>query len=347
MRSIIPMAALLAVAFVPAAEAAHQPSRAAAVPAAPDPEAVRGAADFEAYLAWLVEVERRNAPGNEAIGALRGAWEAALASGQGMRAAAALRPAHARAVAALDSAYADLGTIAAPNVSRLDLPPDLQPPAMIALLRQSNRELRTVALEFLSTIDAMEQGDRRAAGAALGRLMSTVRIVLASQAAVMRARLAATPRVESAWEATELRLLLLSASLRIAETFPAVMASRPDPGLAPDLLRLADRLDANAVAGAAKIEAELASETAALRDAEASGSAADASVIRRLVAGLTVNRRVFAPSRALAATFRAQAPRLRGTLDLTSFRSLNREIRNAAAAIDQLADEQLQAMAAN
>ena len=343
MRPII----LLAIALAAAPAAATPASGAGAVQSShPDIGAEDGAAELQAFLTWLVELERRNAPGNEAFGELRGAWQEALASGGGMASAAAVRPVVMRTIAALDAVHANLGTMPAPDFPRLALHTDVSASAMIAVFRQSNRELRAAAEGFLPVLEAMARRDRNATDAALDRLMGTARSIIASQRAILRARLAVVPREESAWDVTNQRLLAAEASMRVTASWPAVRAARADPSLAADLVSLADQLDANAAAGAAKVEAEFVAETAALRRAESGGDAAAASILRPLVASLGVNRRIFAPSRTLAAAFRAQATQLRGPVTLQSFRALNGAIRSAVAEIEQIMDEELAAMAA-
>jgi hypothetical protein len=349
MRNLLLLIAAAAAAAFASAPAEAVPSSRARTPQAQsqsDPETVRGAAELEGYATWLAELNRRQAPANHAIQSLHGAWQEAFASRDMPRAAAEFRGALARTIEALDAAHADLATIETPDFPRLALGDDLRPAALLTLFRRSNREIRTGIESFHPVLDAVQRNDSAAAQRAVGHLMSAMRLVVRSQATIMRATLAGTPREESSWEIVNLDLLVFNAAERLLAAWPAIESRRPDPGFAPDLLALADRIDANAREGSIKLEAELVSLSAELGEAEAARDTAAVSILRRMIAGLTVSRQVFAPARALAAAFREQAPRLRGPIDFEAVGRISSALRVTRTEFERIGGEEVEAAAA-
>ncbi|HEY0013187.1 MAG TPA: hypothetical protein VGB79_10090 [Allosphingosinicella sp.] len=348
MRSIIQLAAAFA-AVTSAAPAEAVPSSRvkAEAPSQSEPETIRAAAEFEAYSAWLLALDRSQASANEAVQSLQGAWQAAIATADSRRAAATFRPAVARAIEALDAAHADLAAVETPDFPLLDLPEDLRTAPLLAVFRQSNRDLRTGIEGFYPMVDALQRRDQSGFDAAVDRLMGAFRIVMLSQATMLRASLAATPRDESSWEVVNIQLLAANASVRLMTAWPAIQSRRPDPSFAPDMLAIAEQLDGHAAEGARKLETELIAISADLADAEAARDSASTFLLRRGVAALVATRQIFPPARTLAATLRERAPQLRGAIDLQAVAALSSAIRAARLEFERVATEEVEAVAGN
>jgi hypothetical protein len=348
MRSFFLLAAAFAAAASPVLAEAKPSSRVRAEAAPePDPATVQAAAEFEAYSAWLLAVDRSQAPANQAVQALQGAWQEAVATADPVRAAATFRPAVARAIEALDAAHADLAATETPDFPLLELPEDVRTAAMLAVLRQSNRELKTGIESFYPMVDALQRRDEGGFDTALGHLMAAFRIVMESQATMLRASLAVTPREESSWELVNVQLLTATAAARLLSAWPAIQARRPDPSFAPDLLAMAEQLERDAAEGARKLEAELIDVSAELAAAEADRDTAVASLLRRGIAGLVAARQGFAPARTLAAALRERAPQLRGQIDVQAVAALSSAIRATRLDFERIATDEVEAVAGN
>lgn len=301
-----------------------------------EPEVERAAAEMEAYGNWLLRIGQLQAPANQALQDLHGAWQNAAASGDMRRTGPTVRAVVGRTLELLDQADAQLAAVETPDFPSLDLPDDLRTAALLAVARQTNRQVRAAIESAVPMLEAFERDDRRATEAALLRMVDALLQVLESQVALGRASLAATPREESTWEMTNIDLLTARTGARILAVLPAVQAGTGDPELGSDLVRFADELETSAGAGEQKLDAELAELAAALAEAEVARDRASQTILRRAIAALRAGRRLFPLAHSFAGTLRRESARLRGGANLEAVRAVSSALRETRWEIDRI-----------
>lgn len=299
MRSILWLLVLLAW---------QNPALAAAVPTLATDEVARIDAEMGAYGEWLVQLGEIEAPMQREMASLSSNWDAAMTGpGDANSRLQRFRSTIERAFRILDDAEERLAALETPEFPLLDLPADLEPSTILAQARRVNREVRSLMGSFETLLSAADATDVAGVMAAGRQMREGLRLLLESQALMARASLETVAREESTWEILYVQLLHFQVSQRVLEALPDLTQPHFDAGLARDLENFAVELERSAETGAAKMDQEIAGYEAELVDAERRGDRSRASILRRVIAVLAIDRRIFPLARELAVLVRSEA----------------------------------------
>ncbi|MGQ0589994.1 MAG: hypothetical protein ACT4N8_10775 [Sphingosinicella sp.] len=299
MRLILWMLALLAW---------QSPALASAVPTLATDEAARINAEMVAYGQWLVRIGEIEAPVQREMASLSQNWDAAM-SGPGDTNARLARflSTVERAYQVLDAAEAQLTALELPEFPLLDLSEDVRPSTILGQTRRLNREVRSLMGSFVSLVSAAGANDLAGVLVAGRQMRQGLRLLLESQALMIRASLATVSQEESTWEIISVQLLYFQISQRVLEALPDLSRPNFDAQLPRDLEDFAVALERAAEAGTTKLDREVAEYEADLIDAERRGDRSAASILRRTIALMAVVRQVFPLALDLATLVRAEA----------------------------------------
>lgn len=274
---------------------------------AQSPSAERLDSDLASYGRFLGEIARIQQPVQQQLSQLQGQWQAATRQGDPRVASDRFRPVIARTLAVIAEANSAYRSLQAPDMAPLDLPEDIRPAEIVRQMIRTNDQAASVVEGYHPLLDAMIRNDAAAAGVAANRLIGGVRLLLESQILLTRAAMATTPREESSWEMQNVEVIFYRSAVRTLAAWPQNGTPQADPTLASDLRTMADELERTAEEGTAKLEREMADSSAQIRELERENDAARASILRRTMAALSVDREIFAAARDLAVVLRRGA----------------------------------------
>ncbi|MGQ0660508.1 hypothetical protein [Sphingosinicella sp.] len=309
------------------------------------PSAERLDTDLASYGRFLGEIARIQQPVQQQLSRLQGEWRAATQQGDPRIASERFRPVIARALAVIAEANSAFRSLQAPDLAPLDLPEDIRPAELVRQMIRTNEQAANVIEGYQPLLDAMIRNDAAAAGVAANGLISGVRLLLESQILLTRAAMATTPREESSWEMQNVELVFYRSAVRTLSAWPRSGGSPTDPTLASDLRAMADELERTAEEGTAKLEREMADFSAQIPELERGNDAASASILRRTMAALSVDREIFVVARDLAAVLRRGADSIGPTISLADLTRLFSHAQTFRARFDDIIRREAAAVA--
>jgi hypothetical protein len=263
-------------------------------------------AEMTAYGAWLVQLDVANQEATTELQNIQAEWRAA-ARAPASQASARFLPVVARAKAKVAEARRRVQALETPSFPALGLEPEAVPPALIKQVLHLYDRIDMLLDSFNPMLKAMARGDMQATLTAAEQMLDAAQLLLDTQALLINAGLATADREMGAYQVALLQVRIFQSASRAMGAAKLVMRGKQDPGLAKDLERFADEIDAAAREGKAVMTDKIAKWEALTR----TGDSDAIRVLRRSTAVLRVDLQLYDATPRYSAVLRATAAKAR------------------------------------
>jgi hypothetical protein len=263
-----------------------------------------GLKDFGEWFARFSAVE---APVLAATLELGPKWQQAMALGTPDAMMTSFRPVLTRLRAAIAQANVGLAALDTPEFVGMPLPADLKPKALIAHQLEVNRQIGALADGYENLLGAFERRDEAAGMQAMTTMIGGLDVLLDSQVVMIRVTQTMERPNSAVYSAAEVRISILKAMQMLVAAMPIHSTPKVDIALATRLAGFAAAIDADAIEGIGRADAEIAMLSKARDEGTASGDAARVSLASRAIRLLALERQLFGIGQRCAALFRSAA----------------------------------------